>query len=577
MPGHAGPPPGTPKHGGSAPPLPGAQHAGRSRRPPEHATGYRSAPPPPLPPRPRPTRGAGHRRWRQLIIVARAFVALGAIVVLVGTGLGWKVYHGVAAGLTQSSALVGAPVSVGKNMNILIMGLDSRLDEKGNPLPAEIYNQLHAGDGTVGGYNSNVLMVLHIPGDGSKATAISIPRDDYVDLDGCGDGCKGKIKEAYGRAFAKERDQLVSEGVSDQVSLEAQGREAGRKAEIHTVQNFLGGIPIDQFVEVTLVAFFQIAEVVQPIEVCVNEDTSDSYSGAKFHKGVQWISGRQAVAFVRQRRDPDSDLNFTDLDRDRRQQAFLISLSKKLSEDGTLTNLTKLQGILNVAKANIAVEVNPDIAMLAKTATRLTGGNVTFFTLPVSDFGKTPDGEDVNLVDLDTIHAIVKHLIGPNTSDSSAAATSTPPVPDVIANANGITINVVNSSGQAGIAGAMTKALAAHGFTKGDATSGSEHSDSTIEYGSGAQNAAQQLGGVLGITDSSSDTDLPDNSVRLTIGTDFTPPAGLLPPGATDDASTTTTTQAAIPTAVDATGVGANAPSPTDLSTLGGAGVPCVK
>ena len=81
------------------------------------------------------------------------------------------------------------------------------------------------------------------------------------------------------------------------------------------------GIPIDHFVEVTLAAFFQIAEVVQPLTVCLNDDTSDPYSGADFERGVQEIDAAQAMAFVRQRRDVN-DETFTDLDRTRRQQAF---------------------------------------------------------------------------------------------------------------------------------------------------------------------------------------------------------------------------------------------------------------
>lgn len=85
------------------------------------------------------------------------------------------------------------------------------------------------------------------------------------------------------------------------------------------------GVQIDHFVEVTLAAFFQIAKTVQPIAVCLNHDTIDEFSGANFHEGVQQIDASQAMAFVRQRRD-ENDGSFTDMDRTRRQQAFLVSL-----------------------------------------------------------------------------------------------------------------------------------------------------------------------------------------------------------------------------------------------------------
>ncbi|MFX8875822.1 LytR family transcriptional regulator, partial [Acinetobacter baumannii] len=61
-------------------------------------------------------------------------------------------------------------------VNILVMGLDSRVDEDGNPYPQDIYNAIHAEDESVGGYNTNVLMYIHIPAGGGPAVGVSIPR-----------------------------------------------------------------------------------------------------------------------------------------------------------------------------------------------------------------------------------------------------------------------------------------------------------------------------------------------------------------------------------------------------------------
>lgn len=517
----------------------------------------------------------------------RAVVALTAVAVLVGTGFAWHLYRGVAAGLTQSGALAGEPTSVDGDQNVLIMGLDSRLDEKGQPLPADIYNALHAGDDSVGGYNSNVLILLHIPGDGSKATGISIPRDDYVDLAGCtASPCKGKIKQAYGNAVYETRKTLVGKGITDPTQLEQQSREAGRKAEIATVRAFLGGVPVDHFIEVTLVAFFQIAQVIQPIEVCVNEDTSDSYSGAHFHKGTQQIDAAQAVAFVRQRRDPNSDLNFTDLDRDRRQQAFLMSLSRKLQQSGTLTNVSKLQGIFDVAKQNVAVDADPDLVSLTKTAAHLSGGNIAFFTLPIDHFGKTAEGEDVNIVNLAAIHGIVAQLFGKGSDTAPSISSNTAPsvAATIVDGAAGTVLDVINSSGQFGMAAQLETDFADRGFTRGSASTGAARSDSSIAYGPGATQPAQQLGLLLAGVPVTARADLPPHTVRLTIGTDFSPPPGLSTTAgsAADtssplDSATGTTGPAAPVTAVPATGVGDNAPAPTDLSSLTGGDVPCVK
>src|SRR3954454_12902165 len=129
-------------------------------------------------------------------------VAAMAVVVLVVGYAGYS-YLRLTRGITTSDVLgAGGTPTTGSahgHTNLLVMGLDSRVDENGDPLPADIYAALHAGDANDGGLNANVLMLLHLPGDGSKASVISIARDDYVDLAGCPDKqCKGKIKQAYG-------------------------------------------------------------------------------------------------------------------------------------------------------------------------------------------------------------------------------------------------------------------------------------------------------------------------------------------------------------------------------------------
>ena len=170
-----------------------------------------------------------------------------------------------------------------------------------------------------------------------------------------------------------------------------------------------------------MVAFYQLAQVVQPITVCVKEATQDSYSGANFVAGEQKIDASQAVAFVRQRRDLYERYNFTDLDRERRQQAFISSLAIQLKQAGTLANPVKLQQIIDVTKQNTAIDSGLNLLSFAQDAERMAGGNVTFYTLPVKAFGKDPQGEDINVVDVAQIQATVKQLLAP----AEASGTST--------------------------------------------------------------------------------------------------------------------------------------------------------
>jgi LCP family protein required for cell wall assembly len=233
----------------------------------------------------------------------------------------------------------------------------------------------------------------------------------------------GKIKQAYGLAFDQESRRTAGQAGLDSTQRQQQERDAGRRAEITTVSQFLGGVPIDHFVEVTLVSFYEIAQVVQPITVCVNADTQDRYSGADFHKGFQQINASQALAFVRQRRDDiHPALNFTDLDRERRQQAFIASLAYQLKQADTFANPLKMTGILDVAKQNTAVDSGLNLLSFAAQASNLTGGNVTYYTLPIDHFGTDPLGEDVNFVSLPMIQATVRHLLNPTTSATSKPA-----------------------------------------------------------------------------------------------------------------------------------------------------------
>ncbi|BEK87907.1 transcriptional regulator [Nocardia seriolae] len=518
-----------------------------------------------------------------MVVAGRAAVGLVAVAVLVATGMGWRQYHHELNGLTIAGVSPEGPKSSGKTQNILIMGLDSRLDEHGNALPQDMYDALHAGDDSEGGFNANVLILVHIPGDGSKSTAISIPRDDYVTLDAgsCASSpCKGKIKQAYGFAYARAKDKLTAAGVKDAQELDQRSRDAGRLAESNTVSRFLGNVPVDHFFEVTLAAFFQIAQAVQPITVCLNEDTSDSYSGANFKKGKQQIDAAQAMAFVRQRRDPDQPL-FTDLDRTRRQQAFIVSLLRQLQDSGTLSSPSKLRSLLDIAKQNTAIDKNLDPLAFVQRASALFDDGVSLFTLPVKDFGTDDAGESINIVDTDEIRTIVRNLLSPG--DSEATPTTAPtPSATAIPGATGVVLNVVNSSGQNGLAAEVETALVTRGFTRGATSTGAPRDTTVLTYGAGAESAATALASRLGLTATKS-TALDDQTVKLTLGTDARsgPIANLV--ADQPDPSTATsktpkpTTSTTPPAPVSATASGTNAPAATDLSQMDTGGIPCLR
>jgi LCP family protein required for cell wall assembly len=508
-----------------------------------------------------------------------------AIVVL--TGIAWITYHDVSTGITTSAALDGARPSIGVDQNILIMGLDSRRDQQGQPLPQDILDAMHAGDESSGNYDADVLIVVHMPAGDGPVIAISIPRDDYVDLPGCPTSdCQGKIKAAYRLAYESVMDPrgagdgqspMVSADAPDIAAREQMAREAGRRAQISAVKHLLQ-VPIDHFVEITLAAFFQIARVAEPITVCLNEDTSDRYySGADFHKGIQQINAAEAMTFVRQRRDAN-DILFTDLDRTRRQQAFMASVATALRHGGALSSPSKLNALLDVAKQNVAIDAGFDLAGLIPYASAAIDRSVMFYTLPVTDFRTLPDGEDVNIIDAATIRSIVHSLLAPDSPSTPASTDNARASAHPWANpdtAHRVALDVINASGQDGVAVAVRNALAKGQFTEGTvSTADSISAASSIAYGTGAQTAAELLADELGLRAIPSDAVVPE-TVLLTVGTDFRTAEYVDRLASTSDA--TTTSEAPSPTAVPATAAGSEAPTPTNLTLMTAGSVPCVR
>ncbi|KOU32443.1 LytR family transcriptional regulator [Streptomyces sp. WM6372] len=358
-----------------------------------------------------PARRPRHPRPRRFRIARTLLVAVCALAVMAAAGA-WYAYRDLAGSIGSSKALEGAEKSKYGDTNILLMGLDSRRDQNGEELPEEVLDKLHAGSSDIGGYNANTLILLHVPGDGSRAKAFSIPRDDFVALPGRG---KDKIKKAYGLAKAAEEERLAAQGVKDRRRLEREGREAGRKAQIETVRNFLG-VPVDHFAELNLAGFYHLADALGGVPVCLKKPVRDTYSGADFPAGRQSLNGQQSLAFVRQRHG----LDMGDLDRTKRQQAFLAGATQKLNSAGTFTDPAKLMKLIDTAKQDVVTDAGWDLMSFVKQAKNLSGGKVAFTTLPVERFGRN-HGEDINVVDDMKIKRLIAEQIGPGASASAAA------------------------------------------------------------------------------------------------------------------------------------------------------------
>jgi LCP family protein required for cell wall assembly len=357
--------------------------------------------------------------------LGRTLVALLSTAVVASIGFGWYTYRTAADNVVRDDVITASPQDDAPSardlprteQTILLVGLDSRTDNQGNPLPQDVLDALNAGEAT-GVQNTDTMMVVHIPADPTKkAFAVSLPRDSYVDIAG-GYG-RHKLNSAYVRGKNEEANRLRNEGADD-ATVERESTTAGRKNLIETVQN-LTGLTINHYAEINLLGFSELTNAVGGVPVCLNEPVHDSYSGANFPAGQQTLQGADALRFVRQRHG----LQNGDLDRVRRQQAFLAGLANQLFSSGTLTSPSRITALVNALTKSVVLDQGWDLMSFATQMASMSANDIEFSTIPTGtiDLSTPSDGSAVE-VDPDQVRIYIQTLLnGPPPS------TRTPDVP----------------------------------------------------------------------------------------------------------------------------------------------------
>jgi LCP family protein required for cell wall assembly len=431
-----------------------------------------------------------------------------AVVIVLATGLAWSKIKSLEDGIRHiSSALLGAGGEDGA-IDILLVGMDSRTDAHGNPLSEEELAQLHAGDDV--STNTDTIILVRIPNNGESATAISIPRDSYVQAPGLG---RTKINGVYGQTKEDKRIQLIESGVSD-AQAESQSTETGREALIKTVAD-LTGVTVDHYAEIGLLGFALITDAIGGVDVCLKDAVYEPLSGADFPAGWQRLDGAQALSFVRQRHD----LPRGDLDRVVRQQVVMASLAHQVISGKTLSSPAALDRLQHAIQRSVVLSEGWDIMDFVKELQKLAAGNVAFATIPVLDeSGWSDDGmQSVVRVDQRQVQEWVKSLLNEQEQGHTEELAYTP---------DKTTVEVVNASDINGLAAAVSEVLTNNGFTPGPIGNheGGNVAGSQVRVAKtddlGAQAVAKQLGGLPIVEDPS----MPEGRVRVVLTADYTGP-----------------------------------------------------
>ena len=443
-------------------------------------------------------------------------VAVVAVLVLVITGFAWRSVDSLRSNLATIGGL-GLGGAKDGAVDILLVGTDSRTDAHGNPLSQAELDSLRAGEEVAS--NTDTIILVRVPNDGSSATAISIPRDAYVDVPGLG---KSKINAAYGATKEAERQKLIEDGESEKTA-ENESSQAGREALIKSVAN-LTGVTVDHYAEIGLLGFVLLTDAVGGVDVCLNAAVDEPLSGAKFPAGEQTLSGPNALSFVRQRHN----LPRGDLDRIVRQQVFMASLVREVLSAKTLTSPGKLNQLSAAVKRSVVLDSDWDIIEFATQLQDLAGGKVRFETIPVVDInGMTDYGESIVQVDPKAVRKYVASLAGEEPAEDDTTTSTTPTtMPDI--DVSSVTVDVANDSSISGLASTVAATLEDEGFGLGDVgnNTGKSVSRSTVFANKSDSQAGQAVSVTLGGLPIEADSSLASGEVRVVLAGDYKSPAG---------------------------------------------------
>lgn len=449
--------------------------------------------------------------------VVRPIIAIIAILLVVVSTFAWSKIDTLKDNTANAFLSLGGEADGATD--ILLVGSDSRTDAKGNPLTPSEQRMLHAGS-DVESTNTDTILLVRIPHNGRSATAISIPRDTWISTPKLGEG---KINGVYGQTLLLAKQEALAKGMSPQ-QAEKVATDAGREALLHAVAD-LTGVTVDHYAEVGLLGFVLITNAVGGVEVCLNRAVNDPYSGAHFRAGVQTLSGSKALAFVRQRHG----LLRGDLDRITRQQAYMASMVRKVLSAGVLTNPDALNRLTQAINRSVVVNEGWDVVQFAQQLQHLTGGQVKFATIPVTNpdaHMKLNNGDMVSAIEVDppAVKAWVERTIG--SSKKPGKKKELPKLERVNIDRSAVSLSVLNAGSLAGLAGSVAKYLEGLGYqTQNTGNSDNDTPTSVVVGNPQTMAAADAVSKDLGGLPVQSSADVPIGTVRVVLSDDYEGPA----------------------------------------------------
>lgn len=380
------------------------------------------------------------RRWRRLVAV---LLSAALVVFVAPTVLAYfKLNHNIkridiskALGSRPSTTSVSAGVD--RPLNVMVMGSDTR----------EGIGTTEYGKDTVeGGAHSDTNLLVHLSADRSRALIVSIPRDSMTKAPkDCNDP-----KSTVANGEVRQWNYNFNKG--------------GPACTIRTLEG-LTGVFVDHFIVVDFRGFQEMVDALGGVEVCTNVDIADSDAQFTLAAGRHRLTGKEALGYVRVRKTVNDG---SDLNRIRRQQAFLSSVVQEATDTKLLLRPDKLFAFLDAATKSMTADADLGATTLAGIANSLRHigvDKIEFVTVPTEVYPKDP-----NRVQWKDNASVIWEVIKadrplPGSSDKpKPTATSTTKERLTVA-PDKISVEISNDSGVEGLATQAGAALSVQGFT----------------------------------------------------------------------------------------------------------------
>ncbi|KQR01834.1 transcriptional regulator [Arthrobacter sp. Leaf141] len=464
--------------------------------------------------------GAGTARHlgpiRRMPIWLKAVTAVLAVVLVGGLAFAGFWFFRLQNNISKAPLNAGGGSTEGQvddakgRMQILILGSDTRDGKNADYGTA---------DQSTGYGNSDVMMLMDISEDNKRVSVISFPRDLLVDIPECTD-------EDTKQTYPARSGVMINEAMA----------EAGIGCAVDTV-NKLTGMEVDHFMMADFNAVKELSNAVGGVDVCISDAVYDPDSRLRLPAGTSSVEGEQALAFLRTRH---AFADGGDLGRIKAQQGFLSSLTRKIKDEGTLTDPVRMLKIADVVTQNLTVDQGlgsvPTLLTIGNRLKDIDVGKVAFVAVPTGPAASDPNRLEVAEPAASQLFSALRKdvdLTDPTAPTSPSASPSAEPSTAPTETAPAVApydkalqpVAVANGTGVTGRAQEIVQALVAGGFTQSTFFDAAVTGQTVVYYGADFADVAADTAALLGIPATQLVPSANVYGVQVALGSDF--PSGV--------------------------------------------------